>query len=91
MHPAGVAEHLDASRLAGDPVLAQPQEGVAIGLVPVDEPNPRGVVEVAALAGQEEAGGQCHRRPTWLAAVLVDVGRAIGPVWVGLQPEEFGL
>ena len=61
--------------------------GVVRGLTAVDEVDPGEVVEVAVLAGHDEAGGDGGGELARDAAVLVDVLHPVGPVGVGLQDE----
>ncbi len=83
--PAVLAAHLHVRRLAGGAELEQLQRALAGGRPPMDELEPREVVQVAVLAGHEEAGRHHGGGLPALRAVGVDVARLVGPVRVAFQ------
>ena len=58
-----------------------------VGGTAVDEVDPREVVEVPVLAGDDEAGGDGGGQLAGIPAVLVDVPHPVGAVGVGLELE----
>src|SRR5208337_3305635 len=58
-----------------------------VGGTAVDEVDPREVVEVPILAGNDETGRDGGRQLAGIPAVLVDVPHSVGSVGIGLELE----
>ena len=80
--------HLDVGHLARGPQLVEPQLVAAVGLAPMDELDPREVVEVPVLAGDEEPGRDHRGRLALLVADPVDVAAPVLAVRVEPQLEQ---
>jgi len=84
---AGLAAYVDVGSLPGHTHL---QELKFVGVVrwsTVDEVDPREVVEVPVLAGDNESGRNGCGQLAWVSAVLMNVPHPVGSIRIGFQLE----